>query len=307
MGERDLIFKHPVVGNVDPSQLNAKFVAPDPKTDDQDHYPTTMESVHTMVAGNSDPSSKKDTPHKPNFMNRAFYIGWLLFWAILLQTFIVDLASVTAQNNGGLFLPSYPIVSGIAAWLGLALCQHVIYSLDPVLQFGELFMGHYIQTIPAMHQRFMLWIICFIFVLAGAVAGAALVLAMDGSQFQGTPIVPAGMMWQAFGIEIIGTVARTWVLWSGYFNPESWANKRKTNVPVMYGLVTIAVTWIAVPYSTGCFNPIRYLATSLISENWDVNGWVFVVSPIIGYLLGGMILYYWTFRTTKQGEAWHMD
>jgi glycerol uptake facilitator-like aquaporin len=167
-------------------------------------------------------------------------------------------------------------------------------------------MGHYVQTIGPAHQRILLWIFCFVADLAGGVAGAALVMAIDDSFVAGTPIVPAGMLWQALGVELVGAGPIIWVYFSGYFNPESWANRRKTNVPLMYGLATTAVTWIAIPYSSGCFNPIRYLASSLVNWNWDVNGWVFVASYAIAALFFGVI-YYFTFRTTKQGETWHMD
>jgi hypothetical protein len=300
-------FKFPGVNDRSNSSppVGAKFVAPD-KTDDIDHYPSPNDSLHTMVAGNSDPSSKKEG-HKPNFMARAFYIGWLLFWVSLVRTFVVNLASVTAQNGpGGLFGIEFPVVSGIATWFAYALAQHVIYSVDPVIQIGELGMAHYSSTVGPVHQRILLWVICFLFVLGGAIVGVAIVLGLDGSHFSGTPIVPPGMLWQAFGMEIMGQGIFTWVFFAGYFNPESWANKRKTNVPLMLGLTTTATTWIAIPYSTGCFNIIRYLASSLVSEHWEEHGWVFVAGPAIGALFFG-VLAFWAFRTTKMGEVWHQD
>ena len=302
----DINFRFPGVSDKSDCSppVGAKFVSPD-KTDDIEHYPSTHESLYTMVAGNSEPSSKKDG-HKPNFMARAFFIGFLLFWVTLVRTFIVNLASVTAQNNGGLFGLEFPIVSGIATWFAYTMAQHVIYSVDPIIQIGELGMGHYQNTIGPMHQRILLWIICFLFDLGGAIVGVAIILGLDGSQLSGTPIVPAGQLWPAFGMEIMGGGIFAWVYFGAYFNPESWSNKRKTNVPLMLGLVTTATTWIAIPYSSGCFNPIRYLASSLVTENWDENGWVFVAGYVIGVLFFGLGAH-WAFRTTKMGETWHQD
>jgi hypothetical protein len=261
-----------------------------------------------MVSGNSEPSSKKPTPHKPNFYQRASYIGILLFWASTILVFLVNLASVTAQEfGGGLFGLEFPIVTGLAVVVSHSLIQHVIYSLDPVVQFGEIMMGHYAKTIGSMHQRIVLWIFCLLAVLAGSIVGAALVLAIDGSFRAGMPIVPPGMLWQAFGVELLGGGFITWVYFAAYFNPESWANRRKTNVPILLGVITAAVTWVSIPYSSGCFNPLRYIASSIVNWHWQEHGWVFVGGYAIGALLFGLI-YFWNFRTTKEGTGkWNID
>jgi glycerol uptake facilitator protein len=117
----------------------------------------------------------------------------------------------------------------------------------------------------------------------------------------GKPLSEATMampMWRAMTIEIIGTAMLMLVI-LGVTHPRN-RSATATHAPWVIGLTVTALISLIAPLTMGAFNPARDLGPRIVAagagwgaEVFRVNGigWftVYVLSPILGAQLGGLI------------------
>jgi glycerol uptake facilitator-like aquaporin len=128
--------------------------------------------------------------------------------------------------------------------------------------------------------------IYFVCQFAGAIIGAAIVLAMFGKNeaYVGSNIPPAySTKYIAFGTEIIGTFMFLIVVFSTSRASKIVGASAALAVGAAYTGISILSSYV----STISLNPTRSLATAIIAGSgpqWDVI-WAYICGPIIGMLL----------------------
>lgn len=266
-------------------------------------YPETMDSLYTMIRDKINNRYATLAGTQPNFGERTAYVALILLLITYMTSFLVFLARVVTIEKGIPFGLEYALICGLAAALQAYITLPYIHRQDGILQLFEIWMKHYSLNMPLIWQRIIFWVVCMIASLGANVLAAWSVWAIqfdNAVTFAGLPLV-VGNMWRAFGILLVGYSLIYWVLFHAFYNPEAASDRNNSNAPIMLGIVTTAVTYVAVPFTGGGFSFEQYLATSIISGNWDIDGWVYPAASFgAGILIA--VVFYTVARTTKDGS-----
>lgn len=132
--------------------------------------------------------------------------------------------------------------------------------------------------------------------LVGAIAGALTLLVLFGPVANLGVTLPAGGVWQSFGLEILLTAVLMFVIISV-----------ATDTRAVGALAALAIGFTVAldamwggPISGASMNPARSLGPALVSGMWT-DQWIYVVAPVVGALAGALV-YQWL-RVTAETPA----
>ena len=262
-------------------------------------YPSQRNSLHTLVRDRINPQPGT----KPNFWERTAYTGLVLLLVTYLVSFATNLSYVIVQEKAIPFGLEYAIIAGLSVALQLYITLPIIHRMDGVLQIFEIWFEHYSLNVPAIWQRLLFWFICMVVDLGAQCLAAWSVWAIqvdNAVTFAGLPTV-VGNEWRAAGILLACYTLIYWVFYHSFYNPEAASDANNSNAPVMVGLAFAVGTYISSPYTGGGLSFTRYIASSIISGHWPVEGWVYAASALVGAGLASLFFYFVT-RTTKDGS-----
>lgn len=126
--------------------------------------------------------------------------------------------------------------------------------------------------------------------LIGSLIAGVLVLALYGTGTSlGTPALAEGVhVMHGFAIEFICTTVLSFVI----FFTTSYNTHKEAALPI--GLVVLSSFLIGANRDGAALNPWRWFGPAVISKTFHSEGWIYVVGPIGGFMLG-----YFLFRVYK--------
>lgn len=208
------------------------------------------------------------------------------FVATLFFVLAANLASAIAISDGTLAgAITYALVVGFVYLLLKTVLGEVTAIMDPTRVIVEFFMPHVWMTI-GWANGFLLMIVKLVAILVGAIAGAAIVLAI-GVPDAGIPVYGFGVgTGIAFLIEFLGAGLLMWVLLvTNYDRVSKWRN-------LTQGFVLIGLSALFFPFTTAAFNFSRYFGAAVVTANFDSTAWVYAFAPLVGQLVFALIWFF---------------
>jgi len=116
--------------------------------------------------------------------------------------------------------------------------------------------------------------------VAGACAASVLVRALLGSHATLGATLPAGGVWQSFGLEVVLTLLLVFTILS----VVTGAKEKGITAGLAIGSVVALCALFAGPVSGASMNPARSLAPALVSGRLDAL-WIYLLAPALGSAL----------------------
>ncbi len=130
---------------------------------------------------------------------------------------------------------------------------------------------------------------------AGALAAALCLRALFGDVARLGATLPAGSVWQSFGLETILTFFLMFVVMAVATDTRAQGQAAALAIGATVGLEAL----FAGPISGASMNPARSLAPALISLTWSAQ-WIYLVAPCLGAALAAL-LYRWLREASADG------
>lgn len=218
------------------------------------------------------------------------WFGILLIEAFAAMIFVMIAGLVTIHSGGDVLL--------VALSLGGTLAG-LLFLLQDVTGVHLFFWLSFIETVAQKWDEGMMWV-GFLFYtvgqLSGAIGGAALVLAFEGSTSSlGIPTVgtPAFNHWHAWGAEIAGAffIGLVYLMETRYtddMRPHHGHAMRPLAIGGAYAASFAAFSLM----SGGSFNFIRWFGPAVIhpsTTDWS-QIWIWLTGPMIGITLAAIVV-----------------
>lgn len=264
-------------------------------------YPEPNHSIHTKAGGYERSNGSTPGLRDELFWQRAAADGLKLTFISFITAYITNMAYIVTKENGTFTQLQYSLFVGLAVTLQLWLSNASVHYLDPLMQAYEIWMKHYSTYILAPFYRVIYWLILLGARFAGYIAAAyfAFFIQVDNTvTHAGLPVVAVGLsLWWAFFIQVIGCLAIGWAFLHAYWNPSAASDVNQSNGHLLVGATFAIVTYLALPYTEGRFDFVRYITTAIASRRWDETGWVYAAGPAGGFGLAALF-WYWIYRET---------
>jgi MIP family channel proteins len=118
----------------------------------------------------------------------------------------------------------------------------------------------------------------------GALAASLTLLLLFGNVAHLGATLPAGSVWQAFGLEIVLTAFLMFVIVAVATDTRAVGQL----AAIAIGATVALNALFAGPISGASMNPARSLAPALVSGAW-LDQWIYVVAPLLGASLGAIL------------------
>ena len=140
--------------------------------------------------------------------------------------------------------------------------------LNPSMSFG------FFLARRAEARQLVAYLLCQI---GGALAASAMVLLLFGNRASLGATLPAGGIWQSFGLEILMTGLLMFVA----LRTATGSKEVGTMAGIAVGGVVAMEALFGGPISGASMNPARSLAPAVLSGNLDAL-WIYLTAPFIG-------------------------
>ena len=240
---------------------------------------TTIDPNETLTQA----GYQEDAPPEYSVLQKAVaeFVG--TFALIFIGAGSIIAATAAHGGQGGAGLVTIAIAHGLAIAVMVTAVGHISGGhLNPAV------------TVAAAAVRKILPVEAAVYIVAqcaGAVAGAALLRgAIPESLWRqvnlGTPGLGGGVnAAQAVVIEAVLTFLLVWVIFATAVDPRGAFGKV---AGLAIGFVVLMDIMAGGPFTGGAMNPARFLGPALIAGHWN-DGWVYLVGPLAGGTLAGLI------------------
>jgi len=218
-----------------------------------------------------------------------FYILAASFVAVLGK----GLGQIIYEEQANIDPSGVAFFSGIAVALALGLAQHAGASFKPWLLLWEWLTPRFRSQYGGWGWGMVAVLFFWLAILAGAFLAAWFLWMLQLNNtitHAGVPVL--GMNnGRGFAVEFVGAVFWGWAYFVIYHHTEMKKHVHRLLSAIVLGFLEAMLVYFAFPYSRGSFNVAYWLSTASMSGYFPEGYWIYIIAPMLGYLLG-FILHY---------------